>query len=386
MPRNLDTRVELVTPIKDTRAARRRPRRARALPGRQHARVGPRRRTATWERPQRRRRRAPLRPARADGRPLRARHQPDRTCMSAHRDAHSCTFGGEREGARSPRNRAGCAGFSVVLCLLVVALSPPSRTRARAAASPRCRSRCGRPATYGGDVDGIMGPGTRRGVRRFQARNGLAVDGVAGPATRRALGRRGRPEWGSARPSSRAGAGGTSPGCSSSSRVTASPTAAPTASPDRGRSPRCGASRRGRGCGADGAAGPATRRALRRRPPRSPLEFYRPLGSADRRPLRAARATPGTRASTSRPRPARGSAPPGRGCVTFAGYDSGGYGNLVVIAHRKRVATFYAHLASIAVRKGQCVTGHDIDRPRRFHRLLDRSAPALRDPRSRRRG
>jgi murein DD-endopeptidase MepM/ murein hydrolase activator NlpD len=36
-------------------------------------------------------------------------------------------------------------------------------------------------------------------------------------------------------------------------------------------------------------------------------------------------------------------------------YDPGGYGNLVVIAHRAGMTSFYAHLASIALRRGRCV-------------------------------
>ena len=37
-------------------------------------------------------------------------------------------------------------------------------------------------------ADGVIGPQTRRAVRRFQRRNGLTVDGVIGPQTLRALG------------------------------------------------------------------------------------------------------------------------------------------------------------------------------------------------------
>ena len=38
-----------------------------------------------------------------------------------------------------------------------------------------------------GGIDGVFGWGTKRAVRRFQARAGLHVDGIAGPVTRMAL-------------------------------------------------------------------------------------------------------------------------------------------------------------------------------------------------------
>jgi hypothetical protein len=49
---------------------------------------------------------------------------------------------------------------------------------------------------YAGPIDGISGPATRRGIRRFQRRVGLTVDGRAGPATRSAFGPLGRPLFG----------------------------------------------------------------------------------------------------------------------------------------------------------------------------------------------
>jgi peptidoglycan hydrolase-like protein with peptidoglycan-binding domain len=49
---------------------------------------------------------------------------------------------------------------------------------------------------YAGPIDGIAGPLTARGVRRFQRSAGLVVDGVAGPLTRGKLGRLGRPLFG----------------------------------------------------------------------------------------------------------------------------------------------------------------------------------------------
>jgi murein DD-endopeptidase MepM/ murein hydrolase activator NlpD len=43
------------------------------------------------------------------------------------------------------------------------------------------------------------------------------------------------------------------------------------------------------------------------------------------------------------------------GSVTFAGYDAGGYGYLVVVRHSLGVTTWYAHLSHILVRRGQRV-------------------------------
>jgi putative peptidoglycan binding protein/transglycosylase-like protein with SLT domain len=48
---------------------------------------------------------------------------------------------------------------------------------------------------YGGAIDGIPGPMTRRATKRFQRRAGLVVDGRVGPATRHALGPLGRPSF-----------------------------------------------------------------------------------------------------------------------------------------------------------------------------------------------
>ena len=50
---------------------------------------------------------------------------------------------------------------------------------------------------YRGSVDGVAGPLTAQAVRDFQRSKRLRVDGLAGPQTRRALGRLGRPLFGS---------------------------------------------------------------------------------------------------------------------------------------------------------------------------------------------
>jgi peptidoglycan hydrolase-like protein with peptidoglycan-binding domain len=50
---------------------------------------------------------------------------------------------------------------------------------------------------YLGPIDGIYGPMSARGLRRFQRKAGLEVNGQLGPATRHALGPLGRPGFGS---------------------------------------------------------------------------------------------------------------------------------------------------------------------------------------------
>jgi murein DD-endopeptidase MepM/ murein hydrolase activator NlpD len=43
------------------------------------------------------------------------------------------------------------------------------------------------------------------------------------------------------------------------------------------------------------------------------------------------------------------------GTVIAAGYDPGGYGNIVRIAHGSGTTTFYAHLSRVTVRRGERV-------------------------------
>ena len=51
------------------------------------------------------------------------------------------------------------------------------------------------------------------------------------------------------------------------------------------------------------------------------------------------------------------------GVVSYAGYLSGGWGNLVVIDHASGVQTFYAHLSQVGASVGQHVgTGTQIGR------------------------
>jgi Putative peptidoglycan binding domain/Transglycosylase SLT domain len=85
-----------------------------------------------------------------------------------------------------------------LLCLALLALAFPaaafaSRPNPQVAALQVALRAYG---LYGGPIDGLRGPATVSGVRRFQRRAGLAVDGKPGPATRRALGPLGGPLFG----------------------------------------------------------------------------------------------------------------------------------------------------------------------------------------------
>jgi peptidase M23-like protein/putative peptidoglycan binding protein len=206
---------------------------------------------------------------------------------------------------------------------------------------------------YTATVDGVRGPLTRAAVRRFQARRGLAVDGFAGPRTRAALGWRGRPRLGSR--AIRSGARGWDVAALQFLLATRGFPSGPF---DGRLGARGDAALRRfqawAGLGADGVAGPATLAAVRRRPARSPLRFLAPLAGSptDRFGPR------GDTMHTGIDYPAATGADvaaAGRGCVQSAGHDGGGYGNLVVIGHRAGMTSWYAHLDTIAVRRGQCV-------------------------------
>jgi murein DD-endopeptidase MepM/ murein hydrolase activator NlpD len=208
---------------------------------------------------------------------------------------------------------------------------------------------------YGSTIDGVYGPGTRAAVRAFQRRRGLVRDGIAGRQTLRALGRRGRPRLG--RRAIRVGAAGFDV---AALQFRLAWRGFPSGPIDGGYGPRSAAAvrrfQRWAGLGADGVAGAATIRALRGRIRRSPVRFSRPVAAptGDRFGPR------GTRFHTGLDFPA----PYGRnvraaraGTVIGAGYDAGGYGNVVHISHGLGVTTFYAHLRRITVRRGEWVVG-----------------------------
>jgi hypothetical protein len=210
-----------------------------------------------------------------------------------------------------------------------------------------------------GPIDGISGPRTSSALKRFQRRRRLVVDGIAGPRTRRALGRRGRPSLG--RRAMRAGQRGWDV---AALQFLLRARGYGGGSPDGGFGPNTALAvarfQRAAGLATDGVAGPSTLAALRgRRPyaaPGGPVRFLRPLrGSAgDGFGWFSGRRHTGIDFEAPAGAPI-GAA--GRGVVAFAGWNSGGYGNLVVVTHRLGFESWYAHLSRITAWRGRSVTG-----------------------------
>jgi hypothetical protein len=90
-------------------------------------------------------------------------------------------------------------GIYRTACLAVVLASVLSAGVVSAGANPQfagLQVALARHGLYAGPVDAVPGPLTRAAVRRFQAHAGLVPDGIVGPKTRHALGRFGRPLFG----------------------------------------------------------------------------------------------------------------------------------------------------------------------------------------------
>jgi murein DD-endopeptidase MepM/ murein hydrolase activator NlpD len=194
---------------------------------------------------------------------------------------------------------------------------------------------------YPHPIDGISGPWTTEAVRSFQAGHGLAVDGVAGPTTRAALGRRGRPPLGS-----RAMTLGQRGWDVAALQFLLRSRGFDPGSVDGGLGTQTSAALRrfqaAAGLAVDGAAGPATLAALRG------SRVGDGFGHVSGRWHTGIDfpASMGARVGAA-----------GRGVVAFAGWNSGGYGNLVVVRHRLGYETWYAHLSSIAAWTGESVVG-----------------------------
>ena len=240
-----------------------------------------------------------------------------------------------------------CGVALTMLCAAAPAVASPSAGTAALQVALRAEG------LYRGTIDGVLGPSTVRAVRRLQARERLLVDGIPGRMTRRALGRRGRPAYGS-----RVLRRGLRGWDVSALQFLLARQGFPSGRVDGGFGSHVDVAlrrfQRWAGLPADGLAGRGTLRALRRPAPRSPVRLLAPITA----PATDSFGPRGERFHSGMDFPApTGTAvrAAGRGCVSSAGFDSSGYGNLVVVRHRFGLTTWYAHLSRITVRDGECL-------------------------------
>jgi peptidoglycan hydrolase-like protein with peptidoglycan-binding domain len=236
--------------------------------------------------------------------------------------------------------------------VVALAFPAPSLAGPKVAAVQVALKRIG---LYNATVDGVRGPLTKAAIMHFQRHRGLRVDGVVGPRTRRAFGKRGRPAFGT-RTMERGDRGwdvaamqyllarrGYPPGAIDAVFGPMTETALQNF-------------QRAYGLPDDGAAGAATLTALRSG---SPARRTTPVGNAPVRLLRPLPGPIGDRFGARRKGGRRHTGidfpvPSGTrvgaaaaGVTEFAGWNSGGYGNLVVVRHQLGYTTWYAHLSTI---------------------------------------
>jgi peptidoglycan hydrolase-like protein with peptidoglycan-binding domain len=260
-----------------------------------------------------------------------------------------------------PSIRVISGGIALAL-VVALALPAPSFAGPKVAAVQVALKRIG---LYNATVDGVRGPMTKSAIVRFQRRRGLAVDGVVGPQTRRAFGTRGRPAFGS-RTMKRGDRGWDV----AAMQYILARRGYPPGAIDAVFGPMTDTAlrnfQRALGLSADGLAGPATIAGLRHGAANrgttpvanGPVRLLRPvpgpIGDRFGAPRKGGRTHTGidfpVQAGTR-----IGAA--GVGVTEFAGWNSGGYGNLVVVRHRLGYTTWYAHMSTITTWVGEQVTG-----------------------------
>jgi peptidoglycan hydrolase-like protein with peptidoglycan-binding domain len=255
---------------------------------------------------------------------------------------------------------SGGIAFAVVVLALV--LPAPSLAGPKVAAVQVALKRIG---LYNATVDGVRGPLTKAAIVSFQRRRGLSVDGVVGPRTRRAFGKRGRPAFGS-RTMQRGDRGWDV----AAMQYLLARRGYPPGAIDAVFGPATDTSvrnfQRALGLSVDGLAGPATIAGLRHGSAsrgttpvaNGPVRLLRPVTGPIGDLFGAPRA--GGRSHTGIDFPVASGTRVGAagvGVTEFAGWNTGGYGNLVVVRHRLGYTTWYAHLSSITTWVGEQVTG-----------------------------
>ena len=258
-----------------------------------------------------------------------------------------------------PRVRHLAGAVLVAWMLFLAFAQPAAASSAKVAALQAALKYRG---LYPVAVDGVRGPFTTRGVRRFQRRRDLLVDGIAGPQTKRAL--RSRPLG--SRPLQRGNRGWDVAALQFRLQRHGFPPGGVDGVFGPGTHNAVTGFQSANGLGVDGVAGPATVSALRGRSSSSPsptvpvgdVRFYRPVAGRIGDRFGAPRAGGRRHAGIDFP-VAHGTrvGAAGVGTTIFAGWNTGGYGNLVVVQHRLGYTTWYAHLSQITSWVGERVSG-----------------------------
>ena len=258
----------------------------------------------------------------------------------------------------------------VVLCVLPFVSAPAAHAKSSNANVAALQVALRALRHYNGGVDGIPGRRTKRAIRRFQRAHHLHADGVAGPRTRKALGRRGRPLLG--RRIIRRGQHGWDVAATQFMLRRRGFRVSVDGGYGAGTTRAVKRFQSSRGLPSDGRIGRLTlgrlRRARVRAPssggggstgggsPTGPVRFLRPV----RGPMGDGFGFVSGRNHTGIDFPQPMGTPvgaAGRGVVTFAGWNSGGYGNLMIVRHRLGFETWYAHLSAFNAHSGSSVAG-----------------------------
>jgi murein DD-endopeptidase MepM/ murein hydrolase activator NlpD len=251
------------------------------------------------------------------------------------------------------------AGVVAALALGVLPATPAAASSANTAALQVAMKALHH---YDGSIDGIRGPETTHGLRVFQKAHHLKVDGIVGPETYRALGWRGRAKIGQ-RLVRRHQKGWDVAAIQFLLHRRGFYSATIDGGFGQFTDTAVHRFQRSVHLSADGMVGSHTLHALihggsgtSSHSPKGAVRFYRPVDAPITSPfgMRWGRmhtgvdfgASYGTRIGAG-----------GVGVVSFAGWNSGGYGYLVVVRHREGYETWYAHMSRVATSAGRSVSG-----------------------------
>ena len=207
---------------------------------------------------------------------------------------------------------------------------------------------------YFGAVDGVKGPATSRALRVFQRRAGLRPDGSLGRQTRAAFGR-----WAVRELGARLLRYGSSGWDVAELQFVLAWHGFPSGHFDGVFGPRVLNAvlgyQRSLGVLADGTAGPETIAGLRSPPPTCPIQLAWPVTGPLSSPFgpRGLGFHAGVDLASPFGTPVKAAM---SGRVTWASYQDGGWGNLVVVSGSSGVQSLYAHLSRIDAAVGQYVS------------------------------